>query len=115
MKPQPASRRLSWLRAGGRVTAPSDSHFVEELLACLHLVASCSSCLPVQGLQTPTVAHVDIFPALPNTVIATVNGVSVFNGGFGSALDKSPFRNDEYYLLADRGPNFDGAGSRSTV
>ena len=62
------------------------------------------------GGDVPSVVSVRVARMLPNDVLATVAGVPVFNGGFGSALDRSPFRPDELYSLTDRGPNISGSG-----
>ncbi|HEY7237050.1 MAG TPA: esterase-like activity of phytase family protein [Gemmatimonadaceae bacterium] len=59
----------------------------------------------------PSVTQVHVARLLPNDVIADINGVHVFNGGFGSALDASPFRSNEFYSMTDRGPNVSGTGN----
>jgi hypothetical protein len=59
-----------------------------------------------------SVVSAEHFPLLPNNVLATINNattlnkpVSVFNGGFGSAVD-APFDwLGPIYSLTDRGPN----------
>ena len=43
----------------------------------------------------------------PSTVLATVNGVKVYNGGFGSGAAAHPTRKGEFYVITDRGPNTD--------
>jgi hypothetical protein len=40
--------------------------------------------------------------------LATIGGVPVTAGGYGSSLYPVPGSNDEYYGLTDRGPNVDG-------
>ncbi|RIV27472.1 esterase-like activity of phytase family protein [Fibrisoma montanum] len=42
------------------------------------------------------------------TILANVNGVNVFNGGFGSAIVGDPNDPAVFYMLTDRGPNIDG-------
>lgn len=59
----------------------------------------------------PRVVDVRVAPLLPNAIAATIDGVSVFQGGFGSALDGAPGRDDAIYSMTDRGPNISGAGS----
>ena len=39
------------------------------------------------------------------TTLATVNGVDVINGGFGSGATAHPTRKGEFYVITDRGPN----------
>lgn len=41
----------------------------------------------------------------PFTTLATVNGVDVINGGFGSGATAHPTRKGEFYVITDRGPN----------
>lgn len=43
----------------------------------------------------------------PFTKLATINGVDVFNGGFGSGAAAHPTRKGEFYVITDRGPNTD--------
>ena len=49
------------------------------------------------------------------TVLTDVNGVKVFNGGFGSAIAADPNDPGAFYMLTDRGPNIDGTVSNSKV
>ena len=42
--------------------------------------------------------------------LATIGGVDITGGGFGSALAAVPGSPDQYYGLTDRGPNVDGPG-----
>ncbi|MEZ0539943.1 esterase-like activity of phytase family protein [Fibrella arboris] len=51
---------------------------------------------------------------LPN-VLATVNGVQVYNGGFGSAIAADPNDPGAFFMLTDRGPNIDGTIANSKV
>lgn len=61
--------------------------------------------------DVPTVVGVDVIPLLPNDVLATINGVNVYNGGFGSAIDKPEGGSNDFYSLTDRGPNVGGTGN----
>lgn len=49
------------------------------------------------------------------TVLTNVNGVQVFNGGFGSAIAADANDPGAFYLLTDRGPNIDGTVTNSKV
>ncbi|CCH56200.1 hypothetical protein BN8_05520 [Fibrisoma limi BUZ 3] len=49
------------------------------------------------------------------TVLATVNGVNVYNGGFGSAIVAEPNDPAVFYMLTDRGPNIDGPAGTSNI
>lgn len=54
--------------------------------------------------STPSVV---ILPITVRDSIASVQGVTVRNGGFGSAISQGP--EGQLYLLTDRGPNYDFA------
>lgn len=41
------------------------------------------------------------------TTLATIGGVDVINGGFGSGAAAHPTRKGEFYVITDRGPNTD--------
>jgi hypothetical protein len=43
----------------------------------------------------------------PFSTLATVGGVDVINGGFGSGAAAHPTRKGEFYVITDRGPNTD--------
>lgn len=43
----------------------------------------------------------------PFSTLATVGGVDVINGGFGSGAAAHPTRKGEFYIITDRGPNTD--------
>ncbi len=49
------------------------------------------------------------------TLLGNVNGVQVYNGGFGSALVQDPRDPNFFYMLTDRGPNIDGTILNSKV
>jgi hypothetical protein len=59
----------------------------------------------------PVVVGVEVVPLLPNDILATINGIHVFNGGFGSAIDQPEGGNNDFYSLTDRGPNVAGNGT----
>lgn len=61
--------------------------------------------------KLPTVVGVRVARMEPNDVLTTIGGVSVYNGGFGSALDASARRPNELFSLTDRGPNVGGTGN----
>jgi len=44
---------------------------------------------------------------LPRTLLTTVKGVEVFDAGYGSGIAADPTAPGYFYLLADRGPNYD--------
>ncbi|ADB40929.1 esterase-like activity of phytase family protein [Spirosoma linguale] len=49
------------------------------------------------------------------TILADVNGVKVYNGGFGSAIAADPNDPGAFFMLTDRGPNIDGTIANSKV
>ncbi|GAB2597790.1 esterase-like activity of phytase family protein [Spirosoma areae] len=49
------------------------------------------------------------------TVLGDVNGVKVYNGGFGSAIALDPNDPGAFFMLTDRGPNIDGTVANSKV
>lgn len=55
-------------------------------------------------MKPPTVS---ILPITVRDSIASVRGVTVRNGGFGSAISRGP--DGQLYILTDRGPNYDFA------
>jgi Esterase-like activity of phytase len=61
--------------------------------------------------EAPTAISAHAVALFPNDVLATFNGVHVYHGGFGSALDQRPGRDGEFYSLTDRGPNVGGSGN----
>jgi hypothetical protein len=63
---------------------------------------ACGACATVQ-VEYPAVATV-----VAPRVLAEVNGVKVYGGGFGSALAIDPRQPGYFYMLTDRGPNADG-------
>ncbi|GAB2551446.1 esterase-like activity of phytase family protein [Spirosoma aerophilum] len=48
-------------------------------------------------------------------VLTDVNGVTVYNGGFGSAIAADPNDPGAFFMLTDRGPNIDGTAANSKV
>jgi hypothetical protein len=103
-------------------SSPRNRHTVA--LAALTIVAACANdpvAPPVDATApattlfghdgVPSIVNVQVAKTQPNEVLATINGVQVFNGGFGSAVDGSPWFPRELYSLTDRGPNIAGSGA----
>ena len=59
------------------------------------------------GDAVKTVAYPVIATLAPRPVLLTRGGVTVYNGGFGSGLARNPADSTSFYLLTDRGPNFE--------
>src|SRR5689334_18202665 len=60
---------------------------------------------------TSAVVNAVAVPMSPNDVLTTINGVTAYHGGYGSALAQRPGRPDVFYSLTDRGPNIGGSGN----
>lgn len=85
-------------------------HFL-LLFAALTLIIACDKDPePTAAMVYPEVAEVNN-PA----VLADVNGVKVYNGGFGSAMAQDPKDSAVFYMLTDRGPNIDGTVANQKV
>ncbi|UIR55216.1 esterase-like activity of phytase family protein [Sphingobacterium sp. SRCM116780] len=65
---------------------------------------------PIVNLTYP-----DYATASNPKVLADVQGVKVYNGGYGSAMVQDPNDKAIFYLLTDRGPNIDGQVKDSKV
>lgn len=47
---------------------------------------------------------------VPRQLLGEFRGVKVWNGGYGSAIARDPADRSVFYLLTDRGPNYDAGG-----
>lgn len=65
--------------------------------------------IPVDATDVITVTYPAEAEAASPAVIYERNGVKVYNGGFGSGMALHPFADGQFYLMTDRGPNFDSA------
>ncbi len=85
---------MVWLRSAPR-------------LGPVFLLVACHAAPPATTDVAPsgtTVAVLHTFEVEPRTVLDSLNGAAAFNGGYGSSL---AIRGRDFYLLTDRGPNFD--------
>ncbi|AQX11295.1 esterase-like activity of phytase family protein [Elizabethkingia meningoseptica] len=62
-----------------------------------------------------TVNYPDATEATDPKIINDINGVKVYNGGYGSALVRDPQDHSVFYMLTDRGPNIDGTVKDSKI
>lgn len=85
------------------------------LLPCLAIYAAALTLASCTDHEIPT----DNYPAKAEAsnpaLLTEVNGVKVYNGGFGSAIVQDPKDHKVFYLLTDRGPNIDGNVANSKV
>ncbi|GEJ47533.1 esterase-like activity of phytase family protein [Chryseobacterium sp. ON_d1] len=82
---------------------------MKKLLCSVGILAVLASC---KSDDDTTMVNQDInYYKLPQefpfTKLATINGVDVINGGFGSGAAAHPTRKGEFYVITDRGPNTD--------
>ncbi|MBO0936230.1 esterase-like activity of phytase family protein [Fibrella sp. HMF5335] len=88
------------------------------IVVCLALACWVSGCQDHR--MVPQVGFPAVVDAInPGTflpaVLTNVNGVQVYNGGFGSAIAADPTDPAVFYMLTDRGPNIDGTLANSKV
>ena len=53
--------------------------------------------------------------AISPKVIYERNGVKVFNGGYRSGMAPHPYWDGHFYLMTDRGPNFESTTAGQLV
>ena len=89
------------------------------LLAAAALVITFSGCnIPGNYFPHPgnhAIQYPDKAETTNPAILATVNGVNLYNGGFGSSMARDPFDESVFYLLTDRGPNVTGVIPNSIV
>lgn len=72
----------------------------------LAVLASCKSDDDI-SIISQDINYSKLPQEFPFTKLATINGVDVINGGFGSGAAAHPTRKGEFYVITDRGPNTD--------
>ncbi|WP_149243630.1 esterase-like activity of phytase family protein [Dyadobacter sp. 32] len=82
------------------------------LLSIIFTASIVLSCVDhnIEGSEFPEKAE-----ASRPAILSEVNGVKVYNGGFGSSIVQDSIDKDVFYLLTDRGPNIDGTVLNSKV
>ncbi|MGH7493356.1 MAG: choice-of-anchor I family protein [bacterium] len=63
--------------------------------------------IPVEATDLIEVSYPALAVAASPKAIFERNGVTVFNGGFGSGMAPHPYLDGYFYLMTDRGPNFE--------
>ncbi|MDR6514203.1 esterase-like activity of phytase family protein [Chryseobacterium camelliae] len=76
------------------------------LLSVLTLTAIVA-CKDDDTINTQEINYSKLPQEFPFSTLATVSGVGVINGGFGSGAAAHPTRKGEFYVITDRGPNTD--------
>ncbi len=80
---------------------------MKRLLLSAFLLTAIVACKDDDNTNTQDVNYSKLPQEFPFTTMATVNGVDVINGGFGSGASAHPTRKGEFYVITDRGPNTD--------
>ena len=77
----------------------------------LSLLLLCSFVACAEGRKAGDTVRSEAYPVtatlLPRPVLLTRGGVTVYNGGFGSGLARHPSDSTSFYLITDRGPNYE--------
>ncbi len=68
-----------------------------------------------KNTENNMIGYPDIAEAINATTLVDVNGVKVYNGGFGSGMAVDPKDPTIFYMLTDRGPNIDGTIANQKV
>lgn len=88
---------------------------IYSVLALALLCASCSKDDVSQITDPIELTYPEKAIATDPKVLIDVNGVKVYNGGYGSSMVQDPTDKSIFYLLTDRGPNIDGTENDSKV
>ena len=75
-------------------------------LLALGLLGGCAD-RAEHGESMKSRTYPDAVTLQPRPVLVTRGGVTVYNGGYGSGLARHPADSTRFYLLTDRGPNFE--------
>jgi len=91
---------------------------MKKIYSVLGMALLCASCSKddVSQITDPTeLTYPQKAIATDPKVLSDINGVKVYNGGYGSSMVQDPTDKSIFYLLTDRGPNIDGTESDSKV
>ncbi|SHF47258.1 esterase-like activity of phytase family protein [Chryseobacterium sp. OV279] len=80
---------------------------MRKLLLSAIVFTALASCKDDDKMNNQDVNYARLPQEFPFSKLATVNGVDVINGGFGSGAAAHPTRKGEFYVITDRGPNTD--------
>lgn len=84
-------------------------HSSLSIIASVLILGSCTD------HDLPAETYPEKAEASNPSLLTEVNGVKVYNGGFGSSIVQDPNDHAAFYLLTDRGPNIDGNVANSKV
>lgn len=80
---------------------------MRKLLLSAIVFTALASCKDDDKMNNQDINYTRLPQEFPFSKLATVNGVDVINGGFGSGAAAHPTRKGEFYVITDRGPNTD--------
>jgi Esterase-like activity of phytase len=80
----------------------------KSILLLMAIMVAVVSCKEESEMKPAPMVYPDVAEASNPAILADVNGVKVYNGGFGSAMVQDSKDSAVFYLLTDRGPNIDG-------
>ncbi|REC74798.1 esterase-like activity of phytase family protein [Chryseobacterium elymi] len=80
---------------------------MKKLLLSAIVFTAFASCKDDEKINNQDINYAKLPQEFPFSKLATVNGVDVINGGFGSGATAHPTRKGEFYVITDRGPNTD--------
>lgn len=79
---------------------------MKKILLSLLAIAALTACNDSDDHENDQDVNYSKLPQeFPFTTLATLNGVNVINGGFGSGAAAHPTKKGEFYAITDRGPN----------
>ena len=79
------------------------------------IFAGCKKNDPIFHFPGDNIKYPDMAEAVNPRILATANGVTLYNGGYGSAMAQDPTDPSVFYLMTDRGPNVTGSLPNSIV
>jgi len=80
---------------------------MKKLLLSAVVFTALVSCKDDDKMNNQDINYAKLPQEFPFSKLATVNGVDIINGGFGSGAAAHPTRKGEFYVITDRGPNTD--------
>lgn len=80
---------------------------MKKILFSALILAAVSACKDDDTMISQDINYNKLPQEFPFSKLATIGGVDVINGGFGSGAAAHPTRKGEFYVITDRGPNTD--------
>ena len=80
---------------------------MKKILFSALILAAVTACKDDDTMISQDINYAKLPQEFPFSTLATIGGVDVINGGFGSGAAAHPTRKGEFYVITDRGPNTD--------